>query len=318
MDNMANWWIGMSYISLSYFCVPALLMISGALLLSSPKTADAGVFYRKRLLKIIIPLVVWSFIYYVRNHFTMGTTVFVTTFIKRVSTLTLSGHLWFLYMMVGVYLMAPFLRLMLAEKNGRYAAPFVVMCFTVHGLNFLCAYFYHLPLYYHITETVASPYLGYFVLGYLLHHAKPAAGTGRIVAALVFLLAAATTTLGNHVFLSVKTGDEVDLFFQHASPNVVLMSAAAFVFFKSFDYRPLRKRQKALFALSGATYGVYLAHILVLEFLEGRYGDIGLPTTLITQEPLLAVPVLTAAAFLCSLALVLGLKSVPGLRALAP
>jgi surface polysaccharide O-acyltransferase-like enzyme len=51
-----SWWIGNVYDSLSRWCVPVLVMISGALLLDESKQEDATAFYQKRLSRIFWPI----------------------------------------------------------------------------------------------------------------------------------------------------------------------------------------------------------------------------------------------------------------------
>lgn len=57
------WWIGSAYDAITRWCVPVFVMISGALLLDSSKQEALGVFYRKRMVRILWPLVFWSVFY---------------------------------------------------------------------------------------------------------------------------------------------------------------------------------------------------------------------------------------------------------------
>src|SRR5512140_4003907 len=57
----AQWIIGDIYGGVARIGVPLFFMLSGYLLL--PRSESLGAFYRKRVLKIIIPFVAWSIIY---------------------------------------------------------------------------------------------------------------------------------------------------------------------------------------------------------------------------------------------------------------
>ena len=46
--------------SLATAAVPLFFMLSGALLLSHPRTAELGTLFRRRLPKVLIPLLAWS------------------------------------------------------------------------------------------------------------------------------------------------------------------------------------------------------------------------------------------------------------------
>ena len=48
------WWIANLYDSFVRWCVPVLVMISGALLLDPVKKEDLSTFYRKRFSKILV------------------------------------------------------------------------------------------------------------------------------------------------------------------------------------------------------------------------------------------------------------------------
>ncbi len=56
-----KWWAGNTYDSLVRSCVPLFLMIAGATLLS--KNEGISVFFKKRFIRIIPPLLFWSVFY---------------------------------------------------------------------------------------------------------------------------------------------------------------------------------------------------------------------------------------------------------------
>jgi len=59
---IVSWWLtGVTFKSLASVCVPLLFMLSGYLLLSSQDSIFT--FFKKRLIKIIIPLIVWADLY---------------------------------------------------------------------------------------------------------------------------------------------------------------------------------------------------------------------------------------------------------------
>ncbi|HCI5633973.1 TPA: acyltransferase family protein, partial [Klebsiella variicola subsp. variicola] len=53
-----EWWAGNIYDSVTRWCVPLFVMISGYFLLN--KDEPTSVFFKKRLNKILIPLIFWS------------------------------------------------------------------------------------------------------------------------------------------------------------------------------------------------------------------------------------------------------------------
>ncbi|MDQ7059343.1 MAG: acyltransferase family protein [Ghiorsea sp.] len=57
------WWVANVYDSAVRWCVPVFVMVSGALLLGSEKEETIAVFYKKRLARIITPILFWSFFF---------------------------------------------------------------------------------------------------------------------------------------------------------------------------------------------------------------------------------------------------------------
>src|SRR5215217_2703116 len=113
-----GWWIIADvYGGIARICVPLFFMISGYLLL--PRSENLGVFYRKRILKVLIPFVGWSLIYvwwFCGNHPGTCTPSFIQ------DLLLVRGayyHLWFLRALLGIYLVLPVLRLMIQPETDR-------------------------------------------------------------------------------------------------------------------------------------------------------------------------------------------------------
>lgn len=97
----SEWWANNFYGAIPRFAVPFFFMISGALLINHNYNPMS--FVRKRLARVIMPLIVWSIIYYLWKHDDHKS---VVNFVKQFLTFPIYYHLWFLYSMIGVYLSA--------------------------------------------------------------------------------------------------------------------------------------------------------------------------------------------------------------------
>ena len=86
------------------------LLLSSALLLKKEESYRDWFF--KRLLRMIFILIVWSIIYIDTNEWRKSNSLIhtISTIISRESSL----HLWYLYMFLGICIMLPFLRKMVA------------------------------------------------------------------------------------------------------------------------------------------------------------------------------------------------------------
>jgi len=99
-NGIETWWVGNIIDSSTRWCVPILIMISGKLMLVNEKEIELRDFLKKRLLKVLIPLLAWSFIYMVwsyRYDLEWNLSFFVT-FAKNLYEGNIYIHLWYLYM----------------------------------------------------------------------------------------------------------------------------------------------------------------------------------------------------------------------------
>lgn len=97
--------------SLVRCCVPLFVVASSYLLF--PVKQPAGEFFKRRAVRILVPFVIWTIIY----AFIYGNPA--ENFRELVLNFNYSaGHLWFVYMLVGLYLLMPLLSPW-AEKVGR-------------------------------------------------------------------------------------------------------------------------------------------------------------------------------------------------------
>lgn len=311
---------GLFYSSLCLFCVPAMLMISGALMLGDQRPMSLSTFYGKRFIKILLPLLGWSLVYYLILCAQTESAPNVISFVKRFLTGMWSGPLWFLYMIAGVYLMVPFLRPAFADLSSGRATVFVGIVFGLHALNFATRLLWEQDLNRFLSGAVMPYYLGYFVLGHLLNRTEVRVPGGKALLAAVFTVCALGTAAGE--FLAF--GDNTMLpttFFSYQQPLTVLMTVSIFLFFKGWKPSAARKRARLVHEVSGLSYGVFLSHILVLSILTGQLPILFSPGNGLdwyTVHPWVG-PLLTGlATFTLAALLTAGLKRVPWLNRIVP
>lgn len=102
-------------------CVPLFVVASSYL--QFPLHYPAGEFFRRRTLRIIIPFLLWSLIY----AFAWGNPA------ENLGNLVLnfnyaSGHLWFVYMLIGVYLLMPLLSPWAERVGKRELQIYLAIC----------------------------------------------------------------------------------------------------------------------------------------------------------------------------------------------
>ncbi|WP_088282236.1 acyltransferase [Kineosporia sp. A_224] len=260
----AAWWTANILDSASRWCVPVFLMVSGALLLDPRRTDRPRDFYRRRLGRIGVPLVVWTAVYLVFRSFYLGDDLDAGQAARDVAAGTPFLQLYFLYVLVVLYLLTPFLRLVVRHTTHRMQAAFGAVLLGLGALDQVLSSF--LDVGGASAATRFLPYAGYFTLGWLLRDV-PLSGRAVRGAAVAFagsVVATAGLVAASAAF--VGWGNPGRYLYGYLSPTVVVMSLSAYVLLRAWGLRhPPGARWapgRRTAALSALTFGVYLVHPL--------------------------------------------------------
>ncbi|MBE6950837.1 MAG: hypothetical protein E7451_05805 [Ruminococcaceae bacterium] len=255
--------------------VPVFVMISGALFLGAER--PMGRYIRR----VLIALVFWSGIY---------TLVSGKTGMAAVTEF-LCGHyhLWYLYFLCGLYLIAPFLGKL--ARDEALCTRFLVISLIFGNVLPRIPELVHLfsgelgaladAFYGRIKISFCLGYVFQFLLGYRLSLWEPGKTQRRTIYALG-ILGGLVTVVGTAA-LSRWKGAPVQLLYEPQSLHISAMAAAIFVFAKQH----LTRLPKVVDSLARCSFGIYLSHALLIEELA-RHG-----VDALTWDPLWAVPVLT-------------------------
>jgi surface polysaccharide O-acyltransferase-like enzyme len=256
------------------FGVGCFFMVSGALLLSPQRGFRVG----KGLRRIGIPLVTWSLIYLgfhaylVRKHLPLlGGTVpkaHPVAIVRGLVTSPFAYHLWFLYALIGIYLVLPLLRPLTAlpeqrrDQLVRYGlvlwGVFVVL---VPTLRFLWPHLITVDP--RLFPSVPAGYVGTALFGFYLHHhgVRVTRGVVFFVGALVGMSAASLL-----LFHLLTHGHAYGWTLGNLTPQITLYTACVFLLAKTSFNRP--GGAYAFVALfSRLSFRIYLVHALVLHYL---------------------------------------------------
>jgi len=255
-----GWWAAVVLDAASRWCVPVFLMVSGALLLDPRRTDPPGVFYRRRAARIGVPLVVWTAGYLVFGHVYLGRPIGIRDVARAVGSGSPFMHLYYLYVIAGLYLLAPFLRetMRAVDRRARIGLGSVLLVIGMADQSLMTFVGIGEPN----AATRFVPYLGYFVAGRLLREVPPRPGSARR-AAVVAAASIAVTVAGGG--LAAADGRGWGPYGEYAigylAPNVVVMSLAVFRLLHALGTRPHGWRPGPRTArLAELTFGVYLVH----------------------------------------------------------
>jgi surface polysaccharide O-acyltransferase-like enzyme len=308
-DHSIDWWIGNTLDSGVRWAVPVFVMISGALNLDPSKNDRAVEFFRKRVSRVLVPLVFWSIVYSIINARENGFgPIAVLSALVRGEP---SRHLWYLYMMIGLYLYTPFLKTYLKGAEKREITFLIGTLFalaicadTLQNLNFIN---------YQSVFTQFVPYIGYYLCGYHLFHYYHDHTEGVFRVSLLTLILSTCLIAGGVGFLTIglhlKNG--FNYVYTNFSPPVMSASIAVFLMVcgkgRKWD-EPVWFR-KAINIISPKTLGIYIVHPVVLLISQKT---LTLPFEKVS--PVIGIPLLSGLVFLTSLVVVSFLMRTPMLR----
>jgi len=280
--SYANW-----LNSFSRFAVPLFVIISGALLLQ--KNESTGQFYRKRLLKIVPPFLFWSIVYLIYYFIRyidfdyIGFPQVINIVLIRLKSGT-NAHLWYLYMILGLYLAIPFIRKIVGNSSKRELEIFLGLWFA--SLFFMNKWFNsYLP---NFDLTFFSGYMGYLVLGHYLRNYP--ISMVKLSSFTFFLFCCLITASGTY-YLSVSRGEFDPTLYNYLSPNIALSAGFLFIFVQSLK---LPEHLNAFWEFIDIhSFGIYLCHILLLNYIHPL-----LPLSTLWKIPAATVLTLLASALL--------------------
>ena len=281
--------------SLTRSSVPLFVMMTGVLLL--PTTRTMSQFYRRRIGRILPPLIFWSaalplFYYLYINRIPLSTnpainpadyTLFET--LRRAVTFIFNFNytttpLWYLYMLIGLYLIIPLLNAWLVQATRKELRLFLSVWFITlfipyikmfapvlgyagnygnMGIFGMCDWNEYGTFYY------ISGFIGYLVLAYYLvtYPLKISLAKTLLYGIPLFLIGYAITSFGfievqryypgNYAYL------EIIWFF--TGINVFMMTLPIFVIIQKLPVHP----NKWLTRAASLTFGIYLCHFFFVQ-----------------------------------------------------
>lgn len=262
-------WVN-NYGSLMRACVPLFVMISGYLIL--PIKEDAPTFYKRRFTRLLVPFIFWSAMYAIVPYWLGQSSpgqLWHDLYTIPINFAPSAGHLWFVYMFIGVYLFIPIFSPWVQIASKQFKQFFlliwcVTLCFpyikTVFPEILGEAFWNKYPTGYYF-----SGYISYLLLGnYIKEHVTISKRKGFWLGSVLVIIGYVIThEVFNHQLPFAKDIPELELSWSFPTINVAMMATGMFLMFRIISFNSAMLENFTARA-SGLTYGMYLAHILVL------------------------------------------------------
>jgi len=168
-----TWWAGTALDLGVAWAVPLFIMVSGALLLAPRAGEGAMAFYRRRLDRIAIPLVVAHVGYFAVRARLLHQDLTAQVVIRDLLRADVYPQLYFFWIILGLYLVTPLLRAILRDQARNQmlvigAAAVGWMCLVAASVRVLQITGGAGSPWQPAALTLWIPYVGYFILGYAL------------------------------------------------------------------------------------------------------------------------------------------------------
>lgn len=304
------WWVCNVVNSITRMGVPLFFMVSGFLLLSDKRELDIPSFYAKRLKKVLIPFLCWDIIYFLENCYLQAQPLDFRQFLLELLAQRGSKyHLWFIYKIIAIYLLIPFLKKILNHCKLREQ---ILLLLVVMLQPTIFPFINTVQSAVHIDfGSLIEGRIGFFILGYILGTYDFSSLQKRILylgGIVGFLL----NIWGSFYYSSPQ---EMNLVFNDGCALTHFLTAGAFFLWvkehcgttgSNTGVIPRLSRR-----ISELSYGIYLSHVLLLDCFI--YYVRGLPNALGASRSIL---VFFAGTALCSTLLAFLLSKSTRLRKL--
>ncbi len=274
-----EFFVGNIFNGLSRAGVPMFVMLTGALLLNENRRFDAKKFYKTSFLWMCLLLVGWTVAYGafyaiafpLLHHVPVDwANVGKSMWNYALNLPTMYPHLWYMFMVVGLYLMIPVLRLFVKRENKNYILgiiiAFVVVQLAANTFNILAKGWtfsftsimnkFHLEP---VTGYMGFALTGWYVSNFKIEKRKRFALYGLALASLMFSVSIVQTQIKTYVGVRGS-------FYEPLTLTAFLYGLGLFVLMYSLCGEK-QTNSKFTASLSRYSFGVYIIHALWMELM---------------------------------------------------
>ena len=290
------------YYGLSRFAVPCFVMLSGAFLLDNDRNADFSQFYRKSFKKLLIPVFVFSIIYFLYDYVLLIGKIFVLHKevlsmalllepVKQLIAGTPFYHMWYMYMLIGLYALVP---MVIRLKNEIGFDRFEKLAYIFLVVASLAGWVATQKV--NWDPGMSFRYLGYLMIGYVLRkrcYENNIRAWVFIVAGL--LIETINSFLRYHQILQrIAEGDGVYTLYAPHAPLVVISSV---LLFAGFAYL---KTNISIPRIASASFVIYLVHAGILSCIQILSSPKFFALYDVTGDTRVIIPLVSVVTFLLS------------------
>ena len=287
------------------WAVPCFLMVTGALLLNRNKEISYDKLFKKYILRILLAIVVFGAVFAIIDTFYGQEPASLSVFLnqmKEIWTGKTWSHMWYLYCLIGLYLLLPFYKKIVngsSKKEIMYLMVLYVIFLSVIPL--IGGWDIHTGFYIH----VSTVYPLYFFAGFYLNEYRD---YSKKLSVIILIL----ITLNLAILSCISwygTRDILGGFFEYNSLLVIIQSCSAFMIFMTMKDKESGFMGKLLTAIDKNGFGIYLVHMILVRYIFKQ-----MQINPFEMGGWLCIMAIIAVVMILSWIIVAVLKKVPGLK----
>lgn len=277
--NTQLWDLELAVYFFSKWSVPIFIMCSGYFLLNDKKDLPYMEFIKKRLSKVLIPFLAASLLFTIHYQNMSGDVSAkwaIVGLVKNILGYPASAHLWFIYPLIGIYLLTPLFKGIMDKLDGKIVIVIIGICFMVKTvLPFTDIIAEWQTNYWRDIPIATNAFALYFILGGYLGRIELKKGYKLGLYALTAItLAVSFIAMFKIEFLYNRS---LEVLLDISSINNVLLSVSLFIAFKDMRINNIKNKfgKVILNTLSEINFGVFLFHPIFIDILKPYFNTTG-------------------------------------------
>ncbi len=234
-----------------YFAIPLFVMLSGMYFLN--KDIDFSLMLKKYCKRILLLILVFGSFYVTLELFFEYKKIsifYISDILYRILTGDLWAHMWYLYMILGLYLITPFLRLIIKNIDEKTYKYLLILLYVFSVLIPDINYIFNIKI--GFTIQISSAYIFYYVYSAYIYSHDISKNYKYIsiflgLASIILIIVSSIINLKNIPISYVTT-------------PVFLVSNMIFLLFKNKEFKLPKKIQTLICSLGTCSLGIYIIH----------------------------------------------------------
>ena len=245
------------------WAVPCFLMVTGALLLNRDKNISYSKLFKKYILRILLAIVVFGAVFGIIDTFYGQEPASLSVFLnqmKEIWTGRTWSHMWYLYCLIGLYLLLPFYKKIVNDSNKKELMYLMVLYIVfLSVIPLIGGWDIHTGFYIH----VSTVYPFYFFAGFYLNEYREHSQKLSVVILIIITLSLAILSCISWY----GTRDILGGFFEYNSLLVIMQSCCVFMIFMSVKDKTPGIMGRILIYIDKNGFGIYLVHMILVRYI---------------------------------------------------